>query len=65
VRNDLVVWSEAHQEESSASQTTLDGMRLVCQSIWTSLEGLLPGPHVVDEPSSEEDTEEASLNFFF
>ena len=63
-RNDLAVWTEAHQGESSASQTTLDGMRLVCQSIWTNLEGLLVGPDVVDEPSSEGDTEEARLNFF-
>ena len=26
-RNDLVVWSEAHQGENSASQTMLDGMK--------------------------------------
>ena len=26
-QNDLVVWSEAHQGENSASQTTLDGMK--------------------------------------
>ena len=27
MRNDLVIWSEAHQGENSASQTTLDGMK--------------------------------------
>ena len=31
-RNDLVVWSETHQGENSASQTTLDSMKFgLCQ----------------------------------
>ena len=56
--DNLVVWNETDREGNPADQSMLDSMRLICQSIWMSLEGLSLGADVVDDPLLEEDGEE-------
>jgi hypothetical protein len=62
-QDDLEVWMGLKHDGNLDHPLIVDGMQTICCSIWTILEKLSPEAATMDEPSSEEETENVLNNF--